>query len=76
MQDVLSRVPPKGDHRIKYGSGDLQFGDLFLPAAAGVQSVPVMMFIHGGWWKNAYGLDYGGHLCAAVETRGDRGVVD
>ena len=28
------------------------------------------MFVHGGWWKAAYGLEYGGFLCAALKAAG------
>jgi acetyl esterase/lipase len=28
------------------------------------------VFLHGGWWKAEYGLDYGGHLCAAMKRQG------
>jgi len=33
-----------------YGDSPRQFIDLFLPAAKG--SVPLTMFIHGGWWRS------------------------
>ena len=68
--DVLSRTPPRADKRIKYGFGDLQFGDLFLPTAHPGKRLPGVMFVHGGWWKNAYGLEYGGHLCDALRHLG------
>jgi acetyl esterase/lipase len=70
LDDILSRTPPPADHRIKYGANDLQFGDLRLPAMAAGQRAPVLMFVHGGWWKSFYGLDYGGHLCAAMKPDG------
>ncbi len=69
-KDVLSRTPPKGDYRLKYGNGDLQFGELFLPRLAAGKRAPVLMFVHGGWWKNEYGLEYGGHLCDAFRSEG------
>lgn len=34
------------------------------------QRAPVMVFLHGGWWKSQYSLDYGGHLCAALLADG------
>jgi acetyl esterase/lipase len=70
MSDVLSRTPPPPDHRISYGAAEQQFGDLRLPKLSGSQRAPVLMFLHGGWWKSLYGLEYGGHLCAALKADG------
>jgi acetyl esterase/lipase len=67
--DVLKAVPPRADHRIHYGPGECQFGDLRLPAAA-KGPVPLVIFVHGGWWKSAYDLTYAGHLCAALKSAG------
>ena len=69
-EDILDRVPPPADRRLKYGPGELQFGDLRVPHLPAEQRAPLVMFVHGGWWKAAYGLDYGGHLCAALKTAG------
>ncbi len=66
-EDLLSRVPPKADHRVKYGALDLQFGDLWVPAG---EKLPVVVFVHGGWWKAAYGLEYGGFFCEALKKVG------
>jgi acetyl esterase/lipase len=66
--DILSRTPPPADHRLHYGPDPLQFGDLWLPAAKPGQVVPVVVFIHGGWWQAAYDLLYGGHLCADLKA--------
>jgi acetyl esterase/lipase len=30
----------------------------------------VFVFLHGGWWKAAYDLAYGGFLCAALKAAG------
>ncbi len=69
-EEILERVPPPTDCRLKYGSGDQQFGDLWLPKMAAGKHAPLVMFVHGGWWKAAYGLAYGGHLCAALKADG------
>jgi acetyl esterase/lipase len=71
--DVLSRTPPAADHRIAYGQGRYQFGDLWLPRGGGPgggDRVPVVVFLHGGWWKSEYDLQYGGHLCRALRDAG------
>jgi acetyl esterase/lipase len=70
LDDVLSRTPPPADHRIQYGSGECQFGDLRLPKLGAGQRAPVLVFLHGGWWKAEYGLEYGGHLCSALKADG------
>ena len=69
-EDILDRVPPPPDHRIHYGALPLQFGDLRLPQPAPGRRAPLVVFIHGGWWKAEYGLAYGGHLCAALKAAG------
>lgn len=66
--DLLSRTPPAADHRIPYGPGKFQFGDLWLPSSRG--TAPLLVFLHGGWWKSKYDLAYGGHLCSALRSRG------
>jgi acetyl esterase/lipase len=67
---LLERKPIAADHRIQYGAAALQFGDLRLPALGGGKPAPVVVFLHGGWWKAAYDLEYGGHLCQALKAKG------
>ena len=68
--DILSRPIPSADHRIPYGSGPCQFGDLWLPQPRGPGLLPLVVFFHGGWWKSEYDLGYAGHLCAALKKEG------
>lgn len=42
-------------HRLKYGEQAFQVGDLFVPEADG--SHPVILLLHGGWWRAQYGSD-------------------
>jgi len=51
-----------------YGPGTLQFGDLRVPD--GVPSSPVAVVIHGGFWRNRYGLDYIAPVCEALTAAG------
>jgi len=67
-QDILTLAPPKANARIPYGGDALQFGDLRLPTGRGPH--PTVIFIHGGYWRNAYNLDHAGHLCAALARAG------
>src|SRR5436309_894025 len=67
-QSILElRPPPPGD-RIAYGPGEFQFGELRVPEGAGPH--PVVIVIHGGYWRAAYGLDHIGHFCTALTKAG------
>ena len=59
--DLAAATAPPADHRIAYGDGALQFGELRLPAGTGL--APVVVFIHGGCWRAQYDL---AHVAAAV----------
>jgi acetyl esterase/lipase len=67
-QEILQLPPPKADARIPYGKDPSQFGELRLPAGKGPH--PTVIFIHGGFWRNAYNLGHAGHLCAALAQAG------
>jgi acetyl esterase/lipase len=54
--------------RLFYGENPLQFADLRLPG--GGQSSPVVTVIHGGFWRNRYGLDYIEPFCDALTAAG------
>src|SRR5260221_4459357 len=66
--DVLTRNPPAYDLRLKYGSDENQFGELRLPKTKGLS--PLVMNIHGGFWRAKYDLQHAGHLCAALTANG------
>ncbi len=67
-EQVLTHPPPPADHRFPYGTDPNQFGDLRLPEGDGPH--PVLVFIHGGYWRARYDLEHTGHLCAAFTTIG------
>ena len=52
--DLLKEDVPAADHRIAYGSGDFQFGELRLPKD-GKGPHPVVMLVHGGCWSRQVG---------------------
>lgn len=56
-----------GPRRLAYGSHPSQFGELTLPAGA-VRGVAVV--IHGGFWRQSYGLDLGRPLAADLANQG------
>ncbi len=65
---VFEEPPPPADARIPYGPDPSQFGDLRLPAGAGPH--PVVVVIHGGFWRARYDLEHAGHVCAALTAMG------
>lgn len=67
-EDILEREPRDMGQRIAYGDKAQQFGDLRLPAGVGPH--PVVIGIHGGYWRARYGLTYYGHICAAITAAG------
>jgi len=67
-QDILTLAPPKANARVPYGKGPQQFGDFFLPQGSGPHRA--VIFIHGGFWRNAFSLDHAGHLCSALARAG------
>jgi len=67
-QSILELAPPKADARLTYGADPNQFGDLRMPEGKGPH--PVVVFIHGGFWRSAYDLGHAGHLCAALTKAG------
>ncbi|MBZ4415442.1 S9 family peptidase [Myxococcus sp. RHSTA-1-4] len=65
---VLETPAPPADARIPYGPLPHQFGDLRLPAGPGPH--PVVVVIHGGFWRAKYDLEHVAHLCADLPRRG------
>ncbi|MCP3103729.1 alpha/beta hydrolase [Myxococcus sp. K15C18031901] len=65
---ILEAAAPSADVRIPYGPGPHHFGDLRLPAGPGPH--PVVVALHGGFWRAKYDLSHLGHLCAALTAEG------
>lgn len=69
--DILNLAPPHADARLAYGSDPNQFLDLRLPPKEnGKHPYPLIIVIHGGFWRAKYNLDYAGHMCAALTAKG------
>ena len=66
-RDYMAVTPPAGI-RIDYGSAPEQFGDLRVPSGVGPH--PVVVVVHGGWWKTMSDLAYAGHLSTALTADG------
>ncbi|PTL84441.1 alpha/beta hydrolase [Vitiosangium sp. GDMCC 1.1324] len=65
---MLETPAPPADARIPYGDDPHQFGDLRLPGGKGPH--PVVVVVHGGFWRARYDLEHVGHLCADLTARG------
>ncbi|XSG75769.1 alpha/beta hydrolase family protein [Herpetosiphon llansteffanensis] len=65
---ILAQAAPPADQRIWYAADPLQFGDLRLPAGSG--PFPVVIVVHGGFWRARYDLEHIGHVCAALTALG------
>lgn len=70
--DILSMPPPRADARLVYGADPNQFLDLRLPSAKQKSNLrhPLVIHIHGGFWRAKYNLEHAGHLCAALTAKG------
>ena len=69
--DILTMTPPPADARLAYGSDPNQFLDLRIPLAKEKpKPYPLVINIHGGYWRAKYNLDHAGHLCAALTGKG------
>ena len=54
--------------RLRYGQAPEQFGDLYLPDVRGLR--PLLVFIHGGYWRARYDLEHANPLCQALARAG------
>jgi len=68
FDDILTLLPPAADVRIRYGPDPNQFLDLRVPLTND-KPHPLVMNIHGGFWRSRYSLEHAGHLCAALTAR-------
>ena len=56
--------------RHRYGAQRGQVGDLWLPERTGGHRLPVVVLIHGGYWRSPYTKALMNDLARAVATRG------
>jgi acetyl esterase/lipase len=66
--EILTLPPPPADARIAYGQEPRQFCDL--RANVSLTPQPLVITIHGGFWRNQFNLAYMGHLCQALKKLG------
>ena len=73
MMDLLDRLAseaPPPTARIAYGPAPQQFGDLRLPTSASAHPCPIVIVIHGGYYRARYDLAYFGSVCGALAQAG------
>ncbi len=70
IEEVIALPAPPPDHRISYGDGPLQFGNLRLPKGPGPH--PVVVFVHGGCWLSQYQI---GHIGPLEQGLADAGYA-
>lgn len=71
---MLSRPVPPPDVVVRYGKDPDHVADLRLPAAPGGErpdgGLPLVIFLHGGFWRAAYDRAHTGPLAAALAAQG------
>ena len=67
-EDIFSRTQPPFDARVSYGADANQFLEVRLPTGKGPH--PVLLNIHGGYWRAKYDLAHASHLCEAIRLSG------
>jgi acetyl esterase/lipase len=68
--DIFTLPPPPASARLAYGPDPNHFLDLRLPSLKEKRPYPLVVNIHGGFWRAKYNLDHAGHLCAALTAKG------
>ena len=68
FSEVAALPAPPPTHRIPYGPGPLQFGNLRLPSGRGPH--PVVVFVHGGCYLSQYTIAHVGALEQALADSG------
>jgi acetyl esterase/lipase len=67
--DVLTRPAPLPDHEIRYGTGPENVADVRLPAVTS-RPAPLVIFLHGGFWRAAYDRSHTGPMATALAAAG------
>jgi len=67
--DVLSRPARPPDLTLRYGLED-QAADLWLPPDDTKGPAPLILFLHGGFWRAAYDRTHAGPLAEALSAAG------
>lgn len=68
--EVLDRPAPRPDFTVRYGTHPDQIADVRVPPAGRAPTGPLVIFIHGGFWRAAYDRTHTGPLAADLAARG------
>ena len=68
--DVLTRAAPPPDFVVSYGPGRDHVADVRLPPVPSAAPAPLVLFLHGGFWRAAYDRTHTGPLAAALAAAG------
>src|SRR5215469_6820922 len=71
--DVLTRPAPPPDLVIRYGTGPEHVADVRLPKSrtgAAARPAPLVIFLHGGFWRAAYDRSHTGPMATALAAAG------
>jgi acetyl esterase/lipase len=68
-RSVLTRPAPPPDATLRYGDHPDQVADLRLPGSGGEQR-PLVIVVHGGFWRQEYDRGHTGPLASALALRG------
>lgn len=68
--NVLSRPARPPDRVLAYGNGEDQVADLWLPQGAAGVTAPLVLFLHGGFWRAAFDRRHAGPLAESLSAAG------
>jgi len=77
-REVLTRPAPPPDRVLRYGPGPDHVADLWLPVprpdeghgGGAVVAAPLVVFLHGGFWRAAFDRSHAGPLASALARGG------
>lgn len=70
FNSVLALPVKNQGMKLAYGKAALQFGLLFLPEISADAKPPLVIFVHGGCWLNAYDIGHSKALSQALTEAG------
>jgi acetyl esterase/lipase len=70
FNSVLALPVKNQGMKLAYGTAALQFGLLFLPETSAGAKPPLVIFVHGGCWLNAYDIEHSKALSLALTEAG------
>jgi acetyl esterase/lipase len=70
FNSVLALPVKNQGMKLAYGNAALQFGLLSLPEASADAKPPLVVFVHGGCWLNAYDVEHSKALSQALTEAG------